>query len=386
MYHRNMREEILSLAKGFPVITILGPRQSGKTTLAQMTFPSMPYVNLEAPDVQEFAHTDPRGFLGKYPHGAILGEVQKVPELLSYIQVIVDENQKKGFFILTKSHQPGVHQAITQSLAGRTALVTLLPMSLEELATAEFTLPLDEALLKGGFPRLFKDQLDPTKTYRNYLQTYIERDVRQISNIKDLIQFQKFIRLCAGRIGQILNLEGLGGEVGVSSPTAKEWISILEASFIIVRLAPYYENFGKRIIKSPKIYFTDVGLACYLLGIETEEQLSRDPLRGNLVENLVVLELMKARLNKGLDPQLYYFRDTHGHEVDLIFQRGNELVPIEIKASQTFNSDFLKNIKYFQKIVGERAPTGFLVYAGTHEQSIDSSRTLHYSHASQALI
>ena len=385
MYVRTMQAELVSLAQGYPVVTVIGPRQSGKTTIVQQTFPHKPYVNLEIPDVWELAHTDPRSFLNKYPTGAILDEIQKVPQLLSYIQSIVDENQEKGFFILTGSRQLELHQSITQSLAGRTALATLLPMSLTELEKAQIHLSLDEALLKGGFPRIFKDNLDPTKAYRNYFQTYIERDVRQLIHIKDLIQFQRFVRLCAGRIGQLLNLEGLGGDVGISSHTAREWISVLEASFVIFRLAPYYENFGKRIVKSPKLYFTDVGLACYLLGIENEAQLSRDPLRGNLVENLVVLELMKARLNKGKDPQLYYFRDTHGHEVDVIFQSGHTLIPIEIKASQTFNTDFLKNLKYFQQLVNGRAPTGFLLYAGMQEQQVSPFQVLHYMHASQAL-
>ncbi len=385
MYVRTLQAELESLAQGYPVVTVTGPRQSGKTTLVQQTFPHKPYVNLEIPDVKEMAHTDPRSFLGKYPSGAILDEIQTVPQLLSYIQGIVDANQEKGFFILTGSHQLELHQSITQSLAGRTALATLLPMSLSELENAKIQLSLDEALLKGGFPRIFTDKLDPSKAYRNYFQTYIERDVRQLIHIKDLIQFQRFVRLCAGRIGQLLNLEGLAGDVGISAHTVREWISVLEASFIIVRLAPYYENFGKRIVKSPKLYFTDVGLACYLLGIENEAQLSRDPLRGNLVENLVVLELMKARLNRGKDPQLYFFRDAHGHEVDVIFQSGHTLIPIEIKASQTFNSDFLKNLAYFQTIVGGRAPTGFLVYAGMMEQHVGPFQLLHYTHAAKAL-
>ncbi len=258
-------------------------------------------------------------------------------------------------------------------------------MSLDELSSAGFTLSLDEALLKGGYPRIFSENLDPTKAYRNYFQTYVERDLRQISHINDLVQFQRFIKICAGRIGQLINIEGISNEVGVSSHTIRQWISILEASYIIFRLQPYFENFGKRIVKSSKIYFTDVGLATYLLGIENTQQLERDPLRGHLVENLVILELMKARLNLGLDPQLYFFRDTHGHEVDLIFQSGRNLVPIEIKASKTFHPEFLKNIIYFQNLSAQRAPKGYLLYAGAQEQQIGSIELLQFAHTSQIL-
>ncbi len=385
MYKRSLTPELEELARSYPVVTVMGPRQSGKTTLVRHTFPEKPYVNLEALDTQELAQGDPRSFLEQYPEGAILDEIQRVPMLLSYLQVIVDESQKKGMFILTGSHQLELHQAISQSLAGRTALLNLLPMSLQELRQAGMELSIDELLLKGGYPRIYKDALDPTKAYRNYFQTYIERDVRQLSHVKDLLQFQRFIRICAGRVGQLLNLEGISNEVGVSAQTIKEWISILEASFIIFRLQPYFENFGKRMIKAPKLFFTDVGLATYLLGIENTIQISRDPLRGNLIENLIVLELMKARLNRGLDPQLYYFRDAHGHEVDLIFQSGHKLVPIEIKAAKTFNAEFLKNLDYFQQLAGDRCEKGFLIYTGSQEQAIGSFRILNYMNSGEAL-
>lgn len=385
MYKRALQTELEQLAHDYPVVTIMGPRQSGKTTLVRHTFPNRPYANLEAPDVQEMAEADPRGFLANYPDGAILDEIQRVPRLLSYIQLIVDERPLKGMFIITGSHQLELHQAITQSLAGRTALLQLLPMTLDELGAAGIELTLDDALLSGGYPRIFKDNLDPTKAYRNYFQTYIERDLRQLVHVKNLSQFQRFVRLCAGRIGQILNHTSLANDVGISSHTIKEWISILEASFILIRLQPYFENFGKRMIKSPKLYFTDVGLATYLLGIETTAQLSRDPLRGNLVENLVVLELFKARLNRGLDPQLYYFRDVHGHEVDLIFQAGNQLIPIEVKASQTFHKEFLKNLDYFQELAGDRCKKGYLIYAGSHEQQVGNFQVLNYKRSSTTL-
>ena len=378
MYSRDLEKELIACAKDYPIVTVLGPRQSGKTTLVQNTFPTKPYVNLEALDIREVVLGDPRAFLEKHPEGAILDEIQRVPQLLSYIQPLVDEKGKKGMFILTGSYQLELHQAISQSLAGRTALLTLLPMSLKELSESKIPLSLDESIFYGGFPRIFKDKLNPTQAYRNYVQTYIERHVRQLLYIKDLDQFQKFIRSCAGRIGQLLNLEGLCNDVGVSSKTAKEWIAILEASFILTCLQPYHENFGKQAVKAPKLFFTDVGLACYLLGIEDLNQLSRDPLRGHLVENLIVLELMKARLNRGRDPHLYFFRDSHGHEVDLIFQSGHQLIPIEIKASQTFNKDFLKNLKFFQELVGERSEKGYLIYAGEHEQRIGKLEIMNY--------
>lgn len=386
MYHRHISQELKDLAQDYPVVTVIGPRQSGKTTLVRHLFPQKPYVNLEALDTQELAKTDPRAFLARYPDGAILDEIQRTPELLSYIQLIVDEKKIKGMYILTGSHQLLLHQAITQSLAGRTALLNLLPLSLRELTEAGIENSIDESLLKGGYPRIYQDQLDPTKAYRNYFQTYVERDLGQLIHVKDLMQFQRFIRICAGRVGQLLNLEGIGNDVGISSHTVKEWISILEASFILFRIQPYHENFGKRVIKSSKIYFYDVGLASYLLGIETTAQVARDPLRGNLVENLIVTELLKSRFNQGKDPQLYFFRDTHGHEVDLIFQTANELVPIEIKASQTFHQDFLKNLLYFQTLVGERSHRGALIYAGSLEQSVNTIDVLNYKHAEKALI
>lgn len=387
MFKRALEEEVLELSRTYPIVSILGPRQSGKTTLVQALFPKKPYVNLEEPDSREFAQVDPKGFLASYENtGAIFDEIQRVPKLLSYIQVLVDKKQQKGFFILTGSHQLELHEAISQSLAGRTALVKLLSMSLYELNQAFINLSLEEYLLFGGFPRIFKDNINPTKAYSYYFQTYIERDVRQIINVKDLTQFQRFIKICAGRIGQILQYESLANDVGVSSHTIKSWLSILEASFIIFRLEPYFENFGKRLIKSPKLYFTDVGLLTYLLGIENINQLSRDPLRGNLIENLVLLELLKFRLNKGLEPKLYFFRDAYGHEVDAIFQKGFELVAFEIKSSQTFNKDFLKNLEFFKAIAKERFLNGFLIYTGTKEHQINSFQVLNYLNAINALI
>lgn len=386
MFKRQIADELRALAKDYPVVTVVGPRQSGKTTLVQHVFPKKRYASLEDPDVRQLALSDPRSFLEQYPDGAILDEIQRTPELLSYIQTLVDQRQRKGFFILTGSQQFELHQAITQSLAGRTALLTLLPMSIDELLEAGVDLPLDALLLNGGYPRVYKDHLEPTKAYRNYFQTYVERDLRQLINVKDLTQFERFVRICAGRVGQMLNMEEIGGEVGISSHTVKQWISILEASFIVFRLQPYFNNFGKRIVKSPKLFFIDVGLATYLLGIENPVQVSRDPLRGHLVENLVILELMKWRLNQGLDPQLYYYRDAQKNEVDVIFKKGTELIPIEIKSSKTYNAEFLKKLHFFLNLAKERAPKGYLIYAGDQTQTVQDVHLLNFRQAKHALL
>ncbi len=385
MFKRELESELKELAKGYPIVTVIGPRQSGKTTIVQQAFPKKMYANLEFPDIRAMALKDPRGFLEQFPSGAILDEIQRAPELLSYIQPLVDKKDQKGMFILTGSHQLELQEAISQSLAGRTALLTLLPLNLTELKDAGFDLSVDEWILKGGYPRIYKEQLDPTKLYRSYFQTYVERDLRQLIQVKDLMQFERFIHILSGRIGQIINMEEIGGEVGISSHTVKEWVSILEASFIVFRLPPYFENFGKRVIKSPKLYFNDVGLAAYLLGIQSEVQLSRDPLRGNLFENAIILELKKYRLNRGLDPSLFYYRDIQKNEVDVIFKKGNDLVPIEIKSSKTYHSEFIKKLQYFQTIAKKRAPKSYLIYAGEAEQRIETTQVLNFKHATQSI-
>lgn len=386
MFWREIEAELEELAKGYPIVTVIGPRQSGKTTLVRKVFPEKKYANLEAPDIRKLAMEDPRGFLESFPDGAILDEIQRVPELLSYLQPLVDAREEKGLFILTGSHQLSLQEAISQSLAGRTALLTLLPLSLKELEVAEFELSMEAWMLRGGYPRIYKENLDPTKAYRNYFQTYVERDLRQLIHVKDVMQFERFVQLLAGRVGQILNKEEIGGEVGISSHTVREWIALLEVSFIVFLLPPYFENFGKRLIKSPKLYFNDVGLAAYLLGIESEVQLSRDPLRGHLFENAVVLELRKHRFNRGFDPSLFYYRDLQRNEVDVIYKRGHELVPVEIKSSRTYHSEFAEPVRRFQALVGERAPEGFVIYAGEQEQRVQGTRLLHFSHASQVFM
>lgn len=378
MYERKISDSLIRVAKSYPIVTLTGPRQSGKTTLVRAIFEKKPYINLEPLDVRSAAKLDPRHFLAKYPEGAIIDEIQRVPELLSYLQVIVDENPADGQFILTGSHQFQLHQAIAQSLAGRTALLKLLPLSIAELRLAHFEEHSNVQLLNGGFPARYLKNLNPTEFYRNYCQTYIERDVREILNINNLLNFQRFMKLCASRIGQILNLSAFCNDLGNSVHTVKDWLSILEASFLLFSLPPFFENFGKRIIKSPKYYMTDVGLACYLLDIETFSQVDRDPLRGQLIENLVILEMVKYRLNQGREPQLYFYRDNHQNEIDVIFKTGNNLIPIEIKASQTFHDSFLKGLRYFKHITPERVSRGYLVYFGEKEFSIDNFHVINF--------
>jgi predicted AAA+ superfamily ATPase len=378
MFKRDIEKELIYLATQYPVITIIGPRQAGKTTLSRLIFPDYHYCNLELPELRQLADSDPKAFFYTYPPPIILDEIQRVPSLLSYIQVMADESDKKGQFILTGSHQSKLHEAVTQSLAGRTALLTLLPLSIHELSQSGLTFNRDSYLLNGFLPRIYKDQLDPTRTYRNYFQTYVERDLRQISNIRNLNDFEKFIYMLAGRIGQLLNLQSISNDLGVASATLKEWISILEASSIIYLLKPYFENFGKRIIKSPKLYFTDVGLATYLLGITENTQLQRDPLIGNLFENLVVIEALKTRMNLGMDANLYFYRDNNQNEVDLIYKKGRELIPIEIKSAMTYADSLHKNIDYFQKIAG--STEGYLIYAGDLEIHKENLSMLNFTH------
>lgn len=372
MFERSLALHLIELAKKYPVVTILGPRQSGKTTIVRATFPNKPYVNMEDSDNRTLATLDPKSFMEAYPNGAILDEVQRTPNLLSYIQVKVDKEDKKGMFILTGSHQAELHTAVSQSLAGRTSLLRLLPLSLQELREAEIHDSIEEIILKGGYPKIYKENLPLSNAYSSYFQTYVERDVRKILQIKDIIQFERFIKLTASRIGQLINYASLASDVGVSATTIKEWISVLEATYILVRLEPYYENFGKRLIKSPKIYFVDTGLASYLLGIDTVEQMKKDALYRNLFENWVVMELMKARHNKALDPRLYFYRDVSGKEVDLIFQKGSQLLPIEIKSNKTFSTSFLDGLKYFHKQALKKADGGVVIYGGDMTQKMGS--------------
>lgn len=370
MFQRALTTYIKELAKKYPVVTLLGPRQSGKTTLVCEAFPHKPYVNMEDSDNRLLATEDPKSFMEGYPDGAILDEVQRTPHLLSYIQVKVDKSKRNSMFILTGSHQAELHSAVSQSLAGRTSLLKLFPLSLQEIRNANIKDSLEEVIIKGGYPKIYKENLPIANAYSSYFQTYVERDVRQILQIKDILQFERFIKLIASRIGQLINYTSIASDVGVSSVTIKEWISVLEATYILIRLEPYYENFGKRMIKSPKLYFADTGLACYLLGIDTTEQLKKDALFGNIFENCIVVELMKARYNQAVDPRLYFYRDISGREVDLLYQKGSSLVPIEIKSSKTISGSFMDGLKYFHEQTPERADGGAVIYGGSQSQKI----------------
>lgn len=367
---REMAATLLESAGHYPVVTLLGPRQSGKTTMVWQCFPDHDYCNLEDPELRQLAQADTREFLHRHPPPVILDEVQRVPDLLSRIQVVVDESPRaKGLFILTGSHQPLLKEGIAQTLAGRTAVHKLLPLSIRELSRSDRRQDRDEWLFRGCLPRLYLENLPPTDLYRNYYETYIERDVRQLIQLRQQEPFELFMKLLAGRVGQVLNLHALSGEVGVSSPTLREWFSVLEASFVIFRLPPYFENFGKRFIKSPKIYFTEPGLAAYLLEIRSPAQATRDPLMGSLFENLLVSEALKARWNQGLDADLYYFRDQSGFEIDLIFSRQRRLRPFEIKSARSYHPDFFRNLKRFRQWSDSIDPGGVL-YSGEQSQTI----------------
>lgn len=375
---REMTPEIINMGEKYPVVTVVGMRQTGKTTIVRTCYPDKDYVNLENIDERTLAEDDPRRFLDRFPQGAIIDEIQRVPSLLSYIQTTVDENQQMGQFILTGSHQLALQESISQSLAGRTAILKLYPLSLAELHQNDITQNINHNILRGGFPKLYQTDLDATKYYANYTQTYLERDVRQLINLKDMTAFQKFMRLCAGRIACPLNANELANETGVSATTINQWLSVLEASYIIYRLAPLYENFGKRLTKSPKLYFADVGLASYLLGIETEQQLDRDPARGRLFENMVLLEIIKKRANQGLEPNVFFYRDKSQLEVDIVYQQGHQLIPIEVKSGETYQKDYTKSLKRYMESAKDRAPHGYLIYGGQQEQKVENIELLNY--------
>lgn len=364
MITRYISEELVRSGAEYPVVTILGPRQSGKTTLARMTFPEKPYFSLEDPDVRVAAEADPRGFLRQMEGGGILDEVQRFPALLSYIQGMVDKGRGRGRFILTGSHQPQLHEAISQSLAGRTAMLTLWPFSLHELRRYKAAWDPFDLIVRGCFPRLHEEGLEPRRFYNGYLQTYVERDVRALIQLRNLSQFQKFLTLLAGRVGQVVNLASLSNDVGVSTTTIRNWLSVLKASYVAFELPPFFENIRKRVIKSPKIFFTDVGLAAFLLGIHTEEQASRDPLRGNLYENLIVADIVKGALNRGIRPEIYFFRDSHGNEVDLLIREKGALTPVEIKSAGTFSMAFVKGLERFHALGIARVTAGAVLYNG----------------------
>jgi len=382
MIPRHLEPTLHKAARQYPVVSLTGPRQSGKTTLIREAFPRHQYASLEVPDQREFAQEDPKGFLGQFSGKVILDEVQRTPHLFSYIQSIVDERQEAGQFILTGSQNFLLSQHISQTLAGRCATLHLLPFSRPELARQPMmnlaslgkAVPkasgkpparsLFETLFAGGYPRIFDKHLDPQDWLRNYYQAYVEKDIRDILNVGDLETFGRFVRLCAGRSSQLLNLSSLAGDAGISHTTARRWLSVLEASFLVFLLRPHHRNFNKRLVKSPKLCFLDSGLLCYLLRIRSPDDLRIHAARGAVFESWVVSEIVKNYVHRGLEPDVYFWRDSSAHEIDLVIERGERLVPVEAKSGETFASDFLDGIRYWRGLSGKNAQPAALVYGG----------------------
>ncbi|MBF0257857.1 MAG: ATP-binding protein [Desulfamplus sp.] len=364
---RTLETHIKLMASKFPVVTLTGPRQSGKSTLVRKAFPEKPYISCEDLDIRLFASQDPRGFLKTYPN-AVIDEAQKAPEIFSYIQTKVDLDDEQGQYILTGSHDFLLFEKITQSLAGRTAVMKLLPFSLQEIqGSALFKTP-EEYIFNGFYPRVYKMGIAPSDFYPSYIQTYIERDVRLIKNISNLGQFQLFLKMCAGRIGQIVNFSSLGNECGISGTTVKSWMDILEASYIIFLLKPHHANFNKRLIKMPKLYFYDTGLAAFLLGINSVEQLQTHYNKGGLFESFIISNFIKTMFNAGRENSCYFWRDKNGNEIDCLIENGGKLIPIEIKSGKTITNDYFKGIDYYCNIAGEQASRPFIIYGGDREQ------------------
>lgn len=367
MIPRIASSKLRELAFMFKAVAVIGPRQSGKTTLVKSLFTDKPYVNFENPDIRLSATDDPRGFLLKFPEGAIFDEVQRVPHIFSYLQEILDNSREKGKFILSGSNNFLLQENISQSLAGRVAYLRLLPFNLEELAGLYETGDENQLILQGFYPPLYDQQIPATAWMPNYIRTYIERDVRQVKNVGDLLVFEKFMRLLAARTGQELNYSSLSIEVGVEVKTLQSWVGILESSFIVYLLRPHYKNFNKVVVKRPKLYFYDTGVACSLLGIASANHLENHPLRGSLFECLIVSELVKQRTHRGQEINLYFWRDKTGHEIDLVAEEASKLFPIEIKSGKTIHAEFFKNLHYWMKLSGETQAA--LIYAGDFEQN-----------------
>lgn len=369
MYKRFIEEKILQLSKSYRCLTLVGPRQSGKTTLARELFKDYLYFSFESPDTAELFQTDPRGFLSAINQSVIFDEVQKVPELLSYLQEILDDKSDTRRFILTGSNNLRISEKVSQTLAGRTKILNVLPLSFHEIPKNVRKQTIDENLLFGLYPRIYDESLDPTDWLSSYFQTYVEKDIREIINISNLSLFNNFLRSIATRVGSLINYNSISSDIGVSQPTAKSWLSALETTFICFTLSPHFKNFNKRIIKAPKIYFYDVGLLCYLLRIQNLEQLKTHPLRGNIFENWVILEFIKKYTNTGQEHPFYFWRDQHGHEVDLVKDNGLSLELIEIKSSQTFHKSFLKNIDWLNKVQAQTG--GVCVYGGSEKHKVN---------------
>lgn len=372
---RDLEEYLSYVSTKLPVVTLTGPRQSGKSTLVRHVFSQREYVSCEDPDIQVFARQDPRGFLHTYKN-AVIDEAQKVPELFSYMQTIVDEADEPGQYILTGSSDFLLFEKITQSLAGRTAVLNLLPFSLREIHSTRKHENYEDYLFTGFYPRIYKMDIPPGDFYPGYVRTYVERDVRTLKNISDLGQFQVFLKLCAGRTGQLLNLSSLGNECGISHTTAKSWISVLEASFIIFLLRPHHRSFNKRLVKMPKLYFCDPGLAAYLLDIRSTAQMETHYSKGSLFEGLIITELMKQRFNQGRPANCYFWRDKSGNEIDCLIDEGGSLLPIEIKAGRTITQDYFKGADYFSRLAAGRASKPCIVYGGATDQERSNARVL----------
>jgi uncharacterized protein len=367
MINRAAQKKLLQLSNSFKAIALIGPRQAGKTTLVKNSFPDKPYYSLENPDIRNFAIDDPRGFLKTMPNGAILDEVQRVPELFSYLQEILDNSSDKGIFILTSSNNFLLQENISQTLAGRVAYLNLLPFTANELKSGNLLPETDEGVLfKGFYPPIYDQNINPTDWMPNYIKTYIERDVRQIKNVTDLLVFEKFMRVLAGRTGQELNLTDIANEVDVNLKTIQSWIGILENSFIIYLLKPFHQNYNKTIVKRPKIYFYDTGLVCSFLRISNATQLESHPLKGSIFETMVVIEFVKKFTNIGVSPPLFYWRDKSGHEIDVIVDNSGNLTSIEIKSSKTINNSFFKHIKYWNNL--SKNDNSIIIYSGEQEQ------------------
>lgn len=378
MIARILSSKILAFAKKYPVITVTGPRQSGKTTLVRQLFPRKLYFSLEDLDVRREAQNDPRTFLERCLRtGAILDEIQRVPDLLSYIQTLVDRKNKTGTFILTGSQNFQLLNSIAQTLAGRTALATLLPFSYDEIYRSGPPASLDQLLYTGFYPRIHDQKLNPSEALSFYVSTHLERDIRSLIHVKDLSKFETFLKLCASRTAQILNLSNLGNDCGINHNTAKSWLSVLETSYILHLVRPHHKNFRKRLVKAPKMYFVDVGLAAYLLNIRRPKHVDSHPLKGALFETFVAGEILKHQLNRGKTGNLYYFRDNAGNEVDLILEEGLDLAPIEIKLGKTVNEDFFRGLRYYRKL-NPKVPKTYLIYGGHASYSREDSEVIGY--------
>lgn len=381
MIKRDAAEKLKRLAEGFPAVSVIGPRQSGKTTLVRSVFPDKPYVLLEDPDTRAFAEEDPRSFLAQFEKsGAIIDEVQRVPAIFSYLQGFLDRNNHPGQFILTGSQNFLLMEHISQSLAGRVGIIRLLPLSMRELVREGIAIRrYEDYLYTGFFPRLYSTSIEPADFYSSYIQTYIERDLRQLKQVQNLSAFQTFMKMCAFRNGQIVNYSSLAQDCGITHNTAKEWLSLLETSCIIVLIRPHHKNFNKRLVKMPKIYFTDPGLAAHLAGIQSPDNLSFHPLKGGLFESLIVTEFLKYRFNQAKEPNLYFWRDQHGHEIDcLIEYRGSELIPVEMKSGRTANKDYFKEIAYWNGLSGNTPDRSFVVYGGDQSQKRTAGHLIGY--------